>query len=40
MPKRTAIFSILIIGAGPIGIGQACAFECLSAQAIKPATGL
>jgi len=27
MPKRTDIHSILIIGAGPIIIGQACAFD-------------
>jgi hypothetical protein len=27
MPKRTDISSILIIGAGPIVIGQACEFD-------------
>src|SRR5690554_1428025 len=35
MPKRTDIQSILIIGAGPIIIGQACEFEYLGAQACK-----
>ena len=28
MPKRTDLDSILIIGAGPIVIGQACEFDC------------
>ena len=35
MPKRTAIKSILIIGAGPIVIGQACEFDYSGAQACK-----
>src|ERR1700754_2085154 len=35
MPKRTDIKSILIIGAGPIIIGQACEFDYLGAQACK-----
>ncbi|HTL21666.1 MAG TPA: carbamoyl-phosphate synthase large subunit [Steroidobacteraceae bacterium] len=35
MPKRTDIHSILIIGAGPIVIGQACEFEYSGAQACK-----
>ena len=35
MPKRTDIRSILIIGAGPIVIGQACAFDCSGAEACK-----
>src|SRR3569623_601077 len=35
MPKRTDIESILIIGAGPIGIGQACEFDYSGAQACK-----
>src|SRR6266536_1561165 len=35
MPKRTDIESILIIGAGPIIIGQACEFDCSGAQACK-----
>ena len=39
MPKRTGISSILIIGAGPIGIGQACEFDYSGTQAITPATG-
>ena len=34
MPKRTNISSILIIGAGPIIIGQACEFDCSGAQAL------
>ena len=33
MPKRTDINSILIIGAGPIVIGQACEFDYSGAQA-------
>ncbi len=35
MPKRTDIASILIIGAGPIIIGQACEFDYSGVQAIK-----
>ena len=35
MPKRQDIQSILIIGAGPIVIGQACEFDYSGAQACK-----
>jgi len=35
MPKRTDLRSILIIGAGPIVIGQACEFDYSGAQACK-----
>src|SRR5499426_2444353 len=35
MPKRTDISSILIIGAGPIVIGQACEFDYAGTQAVK-----
>src|SRR6185437_8784585 len=35
MPKRADIRSILIIGAGPIVIGQACEFDYSGAQACK-----
>ena len=35
MPKRTDISSILIIGAGPIVIGQACEFDYSGVQAVK-----
>src|SRR5271154_4388895 len=35
MPKRTDIRTILIIGAGPIVIGQACEFDYSGAQACK-----
>jgi len=35
MPKRTDITSILVIGAGPIVIGQACEFDYSGVQAIK-----
>jgi hypothetical protein len=35
MPKRTDINSIMIIGAGPIVIGQACEFDYSGAQACK-----
>jgi carbamoyl-phosphate synthase large subunit len=35
LPKRTDIKSILIIGAGPIVIGQACEFDYSGAQAVK-----
>ncbi|WP_041524088.1 carbamoyl-phosphate synthase large subunit [Gilvimarinus agarilyticus] len=35
MPKRTDISSVLILGAGPIVIGQACEFDYSGAQACK-----
>jgi len=35
MPKRTDIQSILVIGAGPIIIGQACEFDYSGTQAVK-----
>ena len=35
MPKRTDINSVLIIGAGPIIIGQACEFDYSGTQAVK-----
>ena len=35
MPKRNDINSILLIGAGPIVIGQACEFDYSGAQACK-----
>ena len=35
MPKRTDISKILIIGSGPIVIGQACEFDYSGAQACK-----
>ena len=35
MPKRTDLKSILILGAGPIIIGQACEFDYSGAQACK-----
>src|SRR4249920_2071663 len=35
MPKRTDIKSILVIGAGPIVIGQACEFDYSGTQACK-----
>ncbi len=35
MPRRTDIASILVIGAGPIVIGQACEFDYSGTQAIK-----
>src|SRR5689334_3683745 len=35
MPKRTDIHSILVIGSGPIIIGQACEFDYAGCQAIK-----
>ena len=35
MPKRTDIKKILIIGAGPIVIGQACEFDYSGTQACK-----
>jgi len=36
MPKRTDIHSVLIIGAGPIIIGQACEFDTPAPQPAKP----
>jgi carbamoyl-phosphate synthase large subunit len=39
MPKRTDIKSILIIGAGPIVIGQACEFDYSGTQACKALRG-
>ncbi|MCL2288165.1 MAG: hypothetical protein FWC33_03150, partial [Candidatus Bathyarchaeota archaeon] len=35
MPKRTDISSIMIIGSGPIVIGQACEFDYSGTQACK-----
>src|SRR5258706_12775882 len=35
MPKRTDIKSVLLIGAGPIIIGQACEFDYSGTQALK-----
>src|SRR5881296_562373 len=35
MPKRTDISTILIIGAGPIVIGQGCEFDYSGTQAVK-----
>ena len=35
MPKRTDIKSVLIIGAGPIVIGQACEFDYSGTQATR-----
>ena len=35
MPKRTDLESILIIGSGPIIIGQACEFDYSRTQACK-----
>ena len=35
MPKRTDIESILVIGSGPIVIGQACEFDYSGTQAVK-----
>lgn len=35
MPKRTDLHSILILGAGPIVIGQACEFDYSGSQAVK-----
>ncbi|MGH2812117.1 MAG: hypothetical protein ACRDI1_05330, partial [Actinomycetota bacterium] len=35
MPKRTDIRSVLIIGSGPIVIGQACEFDYSGTQACK-----
>ena len=39
MPRRTDLTSILIIGAGPIVIGQACEFDYSGTQACKSAAG-
>lgn len=39
MPKRTDLQSILVIGAGPIIIGQACEFDYSGVQAIKALKG-
>ena len=39
MPKRTDISTILIIGAGPIIIGQACEFDYSGTQACKALRG-
>lgn len=39
MPKRIDISSILVIGAVPIVIGKACAFDHSGTQAIKAAKG-
>ena len=39
MPKRTDLSTILVIGAGPIVIGQACEFDYSDNQAITPAKG-
>jgi carbamoyl-phosphate synthase large subunit len=38
MAKRTDISSILVIGAAPINIGQACEFDYSGTQAIKAPT--
>ena len=35
MPKRTDIKNILLIGSGPIVIGQACEFDYSGTQAVK-----
>ena len=35
MPKRTDISSVLIVGSGPIVIGQACEFDYSGTQACK-----
>ncbi|HNA74194.1 MAG TPA: hypothetical protein PKW73_12695, partial [Candidatus Obscuribacter sp.] len=35
MPKRTDIEKILVLGAGPITIGQACEFDYSGSQACK-----
>ena len=35
MPKRDDIRSILVIGAGPIVIGQACEFDYSGSQALR-----
>ena len=35
MPKRTDLHKILVIGAGPIVIGQGCEFDYSGSQAVK-----
>ncbi len=35
MPKRSDIHSILVLGSGPIVIGQACEFDYAGTQAVK-----
>ena len=40
MPKRTDIRKILIVGSGPIIIGQACEFDYSGTQACKAIKGL
>ena len=35
MPKRTDIHKIMVIGAGPIVIGQGCEFDYSGSQAVK-----
>ena len=35
MPRRSDIESILVVGAGPIVIGQACEFDYSGTQALK-----
>ena len=40
MPKRTDINKVLIIGSGPIIIGQACEFDYSGTQACKALRGL
>ena len=35
MPKRDDIRSVLVIGSGPIVIGQACEFDYSGVQAVK-----
>ena len=39
MPKRNDINTVMIIGAGPIIIGQACEFDYSGAQACKALKG-
>ena len=39
MPKRTDIHTILIIGAGPIIIGQACEFDYFDAEMVTRSMG-
>jgi hypothetical protein len=39
MPKRTDISSILVIGAGPIIVGQACEFDYSGTPMIKAPMG-
>ena len=35
MPKRTDLKSVLVLGSGPIQIGQACEFDYSGTQALK-----